>query len=50
MNTVGVFAGRGDVILGMSFALAFGVIAGWWFRGKRDQFVAWWERKFPKQV
>lgn len=29
MNTVGVFAGRGDVILGMGFAVIFGTMLGW---------------------
>lgn len=46
MNTVGVFAGRGDVILGMAFAAGFAVIIGWWLRGKRDQLVAWYKKKF----
>ncbi len=42
MNAVGIFAGRGDVILSMGLALVFGVWAGWqlrrfvqWARGKR---------------
>ena len=29
MNAVGIFAGRGDVILGMTFALLFGVWIGY---------------------
>lgn len=41
MSAIGVFAGRGDVILSMGLALVFGVWAGWqlhrlvrWLRGK----------------
>lgn len=33
MNTVGIFAGRGDVILSMGLALIFGVWVGWQLRG-----------------
>lgn len=29
MNTVGVFAGRGDVILAMGVSLLFGIYIGW---------------------
>lgn len=32
MNTIGVFAGRGDVVLAMVLALVLGVIIGWQFR------------------
>lgn len=42
MNTIGVFAGRGDVILAMGLALLVGAWAGWqaqrmvaWLRGRR---------------
>ena len=48
MSTVGIFAGRGDVILAMAFAGAFGVLSGWWIRGKRDQLVAWYRTKTNK--
>ena len=30
MNTVGLFAGRGDVVLAMAVCLLLGVIAGWY--------------------
>lgn len=33
MTTVGLFAGRGDVILSMGLALLFGCWAGWQLRG-----------------
>jgi hypothetical protein len=33
MSTVGIFAGRGDVILSMGLALIFGVWVGWQLRG-----------------
>ncbi len=29
MSTLGIFAGRGDVILAMGLALLFGVFIGW---------------------
>lgn len=32
MNTVGLFAGRGDVVLAMVLAFALGGIAGWHVR------------------
>lgn len=41
MSTVGIFAGRGDVILAMALALVVGVWLGWqlhrcyaWFRSQ----------------
>jgi hypothetical protein len=37
MNTVGIFAGRGDVILAMGMALLFGVWCGW--QGRK--FMEW---------
>lgn len=37
MTAVGLFAGRGDVILSMGLALLFGCWAGWQLRGM-------WER------
>lgn len=33
MNTVGLFAGRGDVILAMGLAFIVGVFIGWKVRG-----------------
>lgn len=33
MTAVGLFAGRGDVILAMGLALLVGVWAGWQLRG-----------------
>ena len=39
---IGIFAGRGDVIIAIGFALLFGNMMGWWLRGKRDQLRVWW--------
>jgi hypothetical protein len=33
MTSVGLFAGRGDVVLSMALALLFGCWAGWQLRG-----------------
>lgn len=33
MNTVGLFAGRGDVLMAMGLAFVLGFIAAWWIRG-----------------
>ena len=33
MTAVGMFAGRGDVVLAMGLALMFGLWAGWQLRG-----------------
>lgn len=33
MNTVGIFAGRGDVIIAMALASVFGALIGWYIRG-----------------
>ena len=33
MTTMGLFAGRGDVILSMLLALTFGLWLGWQLRG-----------------
>lgn len=33
MSTVGIFAGRGDVILAMGLALILGLWVGWHLRG-----------------
>lgn len=45
MNTVGIFAGRGDVILGMLMALLFGTAIGWYLKGVKDQVVSWWKSR-----
>ncbi len=43
MNTVGIFAGRGDVIVAMALAFLIGVWAGWqsrkvieWLRARQQ--------------
>lgn len=41
MNTVGIFAGRGDVILSMMMALSFGVFIGWFARGLANRIKQW---------
>lgn len=41
MNTVGVFAGRGDVILAMGLALLIGMWVGW----HANRFVSWLQAK-----
>jgi len=42
MNTVGVFAGRGDVIVAMGFALVIGAWIGW----QLQRLVTWARNKF----
>jgi hypothetical protein len=44
MNTIGVFSGRGDVILAMAMALVLGIFIGW----KAKQFYIWINTKFRK--
>lgn len=39
MTGVGLFAGRGDVILSMGLALMFGCWAGWQIRGLWSRIV-----------
>lgn len=41
MSTVGIFAGRGDVVLAMGMALVFGCFIGW----KARQFIEALKRK-----
>jgi hypothetical protein len=41
MNTIGVFAGRGDVILAMGLAILVGAWAGWQAR----RLVSWMRRR-----
>ena len=45
MNTVGIFAGRGDVILAMGMALLFGTALGWYARGLKERFTNWRKTK-----
>lgn len=45
MTAVGMFAGRGDVVLAMLLAVALGTLLGWWTRGKRDALAAWWRQR-----
>jgi len=41
MSTVGIFAGRGDVLVAMGLALVIGVWVGW----KVNQFINWIKSK-----
>jgi hypothetical protein len=41
MSTVGIFAGRGDVLVAMGLALVIGVWVGW----KLHQFLNWIKSK-----
>lgn len=41
MNTVGIFAGRGDTILVMGFALVIGIWVGW----QLHRLVQWIKRQ-----
>lgn len=41
MSTVGIFAGRGDVIVAMGLALLIGVWIGW----QTQRFAAWLQSK-----
>lgn len=45
MNAVGVFAGRGDVILAMALA----VVVGFWLGYQARRVVEWAQRRFPKK-
>jgi len=44
MNAVGIFAGRGDVLVAMLLALVIGVWMGWQLR----RAIAWLESKRTK--
>lgn len=44
MNVVGLFAGRGDVILAMGLAGLIGIFVGWHAR----KFITWVHRKIYK--
>lgn len=43
MNVVGLFAGRGDVILAMGLAALIGIYVGW----QAKRFATWAHRKMP---
>lgn len=45
MSTVGIFAGRGDVLVAMALALLMGVWIGWKLNDMRD----WVVSKFNKE-
>jgi len=44
MNTIGIFAGRGDVLVAMVLALLIGVWLGW----KLNDISDWLRSKFKK--
>lgn len=44
MNTVGIFAGRGDVLVAMGLALVIGVWVGW----KLNDIVDWVRLKLKR--
>jgi hypothetical protein len=44
MNTVGIFAGRGDVILAMGLSFGIGLYAGWQSR----KLVEWIRKKVKR--
>lgn len=44
MTSVGIFAGRGDVIVAMALALAIGIWVGWRTKG----LFIWAKSKFKK--
>lgn len=44
MSTVGIFAGRGDVLVAMGLALVMGVWIGW----KLNDALAWVRHKFSR--
>ena len=41
MTAVGMFAGRGDVVLAMLMALASGIALGWYLRSKLQALKEW---------
>lgn len=41
MTAVGMFAGRGDVVLGYLVCLLAGVAMGWFLRGQARRFHDW---------
>lgn len=47
MSTVGIFAGRGDVLVAMAFAILIGFYLGYKWRGLIDWFTT---RKSKKEM
>lgn len=47
MNTIGVFAGRGDVILAMGLAFLVGLLLAWWIRGIA---TSWTQRRLKRRI
>jgi Na+/proline symporter len=47
MSTVGIFAGRGDVLVAMAFAILIGFYFGYKWRGLIDWFTT---RKLKKET
>jgi len=48
MNTVGVFSGRGDVVLAMLFVVAVGCLVGWYTRGGKELAKQWLAKRGKK--
>ncbi|CAB5224467.1 hypothetical protein UFOVP393_91 [uncultured Caudovirales phage] len=44
MSTIGIFAGRGDVLVAMAFAIVIGAWAGW----QAHRLIAWVKSKTKK--
>lgn len=44
MTAVGLFAGRGDIILAMGLAVVVGLWLGWYLRGMRERLRGSWQR------
>lgn len=49
MNTVGLFAGRGDVVLAMGIAFILGMLTGFYVTTKWYQIKTWWNTRKGKQ-
>ena len=47
MNAIGVFAGRGDVILAMGLAFVVGMLLAWWLRGLTS---GWVQRRLKRRI
>lgn len=45
MNAVGIFAGRGDVVLGYLVVMVLGVLIGWWVRARLQSFKEYCARR-----
>jgi hypothetical protein len=43
VNTVGIFAGRGDVILAMALSFGAGIIFSWYIRTKLENIKSKWK-------